>query len=141
MRAHLYSAHTVNFAGGRGGRGKGKRRFAPQGVWRSQSYTGGTDAEPLVWLPRPSQEVPLPLPRASPQVPAHRRRTRNEYYLAEVSGCHHVYVACVAMVPSPLPPPLLQLAQEFWGASLSQEQRSLNPDLIEGVYRTLKDAK
>ena len=65
---------------GREGRGKGKRRFAPQGVWRSSSHT--EDVEPVVWLAEGVQRPPIPQPQ---QQTAGRPRRKDEYHLAEVN--------------------------------------------------------
>ena len=66
------------------GRGKGKRRFAPQGVWRS----GGTgpDVEPVVWLPGAPKSFPRPpLPSPSMDTGSGKKpRKKDEFYLAEV---------------------------------------------------------
>ena len=72
----------VVFHPGRGGAGKGKRRFAPQGVWRSGGV--GADVDPVVWLPRPgpAHRVPLPPPQHGPQ--PKKPRQKDEFYLAEV---------------------------------------------------------
>lgn len=66
------------------GRGKGKRRFAPQGVWRSSGT--GPDVEPMVWLPGTPKSFPRPpLPSPSMDAPSEKKsRKKDEYYLAEV---------------------------------------------------------
>ena len=63
----------------REGRGKGKRRFAPQGVWRSSGHA--EDLEPVVWLAEGVQRPPIPQPQ---QGTAGRPKRKDEFHLAEV---------------------------------------------------------
>lgn len=67
-----------SFAVAREGRGKGKRRFAPKGVWRSSSHA--EDVEPMVMLPGGMQRPPIP----QPQEEVGRPKRKDEYHLAEV---------------------------------------------------------
>ena len=64
----------------REGRGKGRRRFAPRGVWRS----GGRaeEAEPVVLLAEGGQRPPIPQPQLGKAAP--RPRRKDEFHLAEV---------------------------------------------------------
>lgn len=74
---------NVSPPSGQGSVGKGKRRFAPQGVWRSGG--GGPDVEPVVWLPRVHQKAPIPLPQEGAEPQLQKPQQKDEYYLAEVS--------------------------------------------------------
>ena len=78
------NAHFLLLA--REGRGKGKRRFAPQGVWRS-SGGSGQDVEPMVWLGEGLQRPPIPQPE---KVAPEAKRRKDEYHLAEVCICTRV---------------------------------------------------
>ncbi|KAL5463485.1 hypothetical protein EMCRGX_G032381 [Ephydatia muelleri] len=94
--------------------GKGKRRFAPQGAWRSSS--SGEDADPVVWLP-PDQHgerphIPTAEAGASILAAAKKPKHKNQLYLAE-------------------------LAMKFWGPQVPPEQRTFSPQLVEDIYRTL----
>ena len=85
------SLHSLPHSVAREGRGKGKRRFAPQGVWRSGSHA--QEVEPVVWLAEGGQRPPIPRPQQGPSGTRHSRR-KDEYHLAEVlygSTC----VACL----------------------------------------------
>ena len=66
------------------GRGRGKRRFAPQGVWRSGG--AGPDVEPVVWLPGAPKSFPRPpLPPPTQEVSSGGKpRKKDEYHLVEV---------------------------------------------------------
>lgn len=68
-----------SFAVAREGRGKGKRRFAPKGVWRSSSHA--EDVEPMVMLPEGVQRPPIPQPQ---EKMLGRPKRKDEYHLAEV---------------------------------------------------------
>ena len=102
-----------------GSRGKGKRRFAPQGVWRSSELRGDSE-QPLVFLQRPSLlQWPSDMPMPSTTTPTHaspkvKGRNKDEFYLAELAG-------------------------HFWGPNASHV--TFNGDLIEGVYGTLRRTK
>jgi intron-binding protein aquarius len=94
------------------GRGKGKRRFAPQGVWRSSGH--GQDAEPVVWLAEGPQRPPIPRPqRQEPAGSGRAGRRKDEFHLAE-------------------------LAQEFWGSHLPDVNKKFMSSLVEGIYATVK---
>lgn len=67
-----------SFAVAREGRGKGKRRFAPKGVWRSSGHV--EDVEPMVMLPEGMERPPIP----QPQEMLGRPKRKDEYHLAEV---------------------------------------------------------
>lgn len=123
----------VVFHPGRGGAGKGKRRFAPQGVWRSGGV--GADVDPVVWLPRPgpAHRVPLPLPSTALSLRSRGRRMSSTWpRYSEIAS------EKTRFTHSPL---LCQLAREFWGPNIAPDQRKANAALIEGIYQTLKKTK
>lgn len=93
-----------------GSRGKGKRRFAAQGSWRS-SHTHG-ESEEVLWLQRPP-DAPLPAvardsfgPGPTGTVSKPSGRVNDEVHLT-------------------------QLAKEFWGTT---GQSSFQASVVDGVY-------
>ena len=85
------------FPVGRESRGKGKRRFAPQGVWRSGGHM--SDAEPVVLLPGTVQRptIPQPLHEAA----GSKARRKDEFHLAEVgSAKSRILVVLTVVCPS-----------------------------------------
>lgn len=104
-------------SGSYGSRGKGKRRFAAQGSWRSslQSLQQG-ESEGVLWLHRPP-DAPLPS-TAPPHGPTsigskQSRRGKDEVHLT-------------------------QLAREFWG---SKGQSSFQASVVDGVYSVIVKTK
>lgn len=96
------------YSGTYGSRGKGKRRFAAQGSWRSGHPLQG-ESEAVLWLHRPP-DAPLPSawPVSGPTTSSSKQSGR---------GNDEVH--------------LTQLAREFWG---TKDQSSFQSSVVDGVY-------
>ena len=101
--------------GSYGSRGKGKRRFAAQGSWRSSSHSQGEN-EAVLWLHRPPD---APLPSTAPA-----SRSANSGTKHSGLGKDEVH--------------LTQLAREFWG---TKGQSAFHDSLVDGVYSVIVKTK
>ena len=99
-------------SGSYGSRGKGKRRFAAQGSWRSSHPQG--ESESVLWLHRPP-DAPLPstVPASGPISRKQSGRGKDEVHLT-------------------------QLAKEFWG---TRDQSSFHSSVVDGVYSVIAKTK
>ncbi len=95
-------------SGSYGSRGKGKRRFAAQGSWRSSEPLQG-ESEAVLWLHRPP-DAPLPSAAPTPGLTTIGSKQRGR-------GKDEVH--------------LTQLAREFWG---TKGQSSFQASVVDGVY-------
>ena len=89
------SSRDTHAAAGRESRGKGKRKFAARGSWRSGG-PGESGGEPLVLLQRPAG-APIPAPESKQQPAAEQGRPwrrRDEYKIAEVCVCVRACCYC-----------------------------------------------
>ena len=102
-------------SGSYGSRGKGKRRFAAQGSWRSSQPFQG-ESEAILWLHRPP-DAPLPsaTPPPGPATIGSKQSGR---------GKDEVH--------------LTQLAREFWG---TKGQSSFKASVVDGVYSVIVKTK
>lgn len=91
--------------------GRGKRRFARKGVWRTPIQQ--PDYEPTFWLPPASILLPHPAAANPVTFKGKKLQLRNEYHLAE-------------------------LARQFWGPDVLSVFRS---QLISSVHGTLKSSR
>ena len=102
---------TLNTVGS-GGRGKGKRRFAPQGLWRKSSGLYQDEGYfPILQRPH---NIPFPPPPLMAGKGEDRKsRSMDEYYLVDK-------------------------AWELWGPNSSN---IFNKEVIESVFQNLKKLK
>ena len=97
-----------------GSRGKGKRRFAAQGSWRTTNQPGEGDS--VMWLHRPA-DAPIPaikpLMSHPPSGVRHGARSKDEVHLS-------------------------QLSKEFWG---TRGQSTFSDSVVQGVYSVIVKTK
>lgn len=96
-----------------GSRGKGKRRFAAQGVWRSTHSDPQSDS--ILWLQRPT-DAPIPSTKPVKGGPLSKRHSgggKDEVHLSE-------------------------MAKEFWG---TRGQSAFSSSVVEGVYSVIVKTK
>ena len=97
---------------GRGARGRGKRKFAPQGAWKqSTGEQRHYYEERFPILHRPHS---VPFSSASPSAPPPHKTTRKEENF------------------------LLEKAWEFWGP---ESNNFYSEELIDGIFQNLRHSK
>ena len=103
-------------SGSYGSRGKGKRRFAAQGSWRSSQPFQG-ESEAVLWLHRPPDApIPSAVPFTGPTTICSKQQSGR--------GKDEVH--------------LTQLAREFWG---TKDQSSFQASVVDGVYSVIVKTK